>query len=60
MDMRKIACAALIAAASISAVVATVEVSAPAPGPSSEASAIVPLVSSLVGASVLSFFALLH
>ncbi|QCD87011.1 arabinogalactan protein 23-like [Vigna unguiculata] len=60
MDMRKIAYAALIVAASISVVAATIEIPAPAPGPSSGASAAMPLVGSLVGASVLSFFALLH
>ncbi|XP_020205905.1 arabinogalactan protein 23 [Cajanus cajan] len=60
MDMKKVTCAVLIAAASMSAAVAAVEVPAPAPGPSSGASATLPLVGSLVGASVLSFFALFH
>ena len=58
MDIRKVTCAVLIAAASMSAALATTEVSAPAPGPSSGASAAT--VGSLVGASVLSFFALFH
>ncbi|ESW34249.1 hypothetical protein PHAVU_001G137100 [Phaseolus vulgaris] len=58
MDMKKVTCAILIAAASMSAVVAATEVPAPAPGPDSGAT--VPLVGSLVGASVLSFFALFH
>ncbi|RZB47911.1 hypothetical protein D0Y65_051463 [Glycine soja] len=60
MDMKKITCALLIAATSVSAAVAATEVpaSAPGPGPSSGASA--PLVGSLIGASVLSFFALFH
>ncbi|CAJ1978635.1 unnamed protein product [Sphenostylis stenocarpa] len=60
MDMRKVTCAVLIAAASVSAAMATAEVAAPAPGPSSGASASLPLVGSLVGASVFSFFALFH
>ena len=60
MDMRKVTCAILIAAASVSATMAAAEVPAPAPGPSSGASAAFPLVGSLVGASVLSFFALFH
>ncbi|CAJ1967513.1 unnamed protein product [Sphenostylis stenocarpa] len=58
MDMRKVSCAVLIVAASMSAALAATEVPAPAPGPSSGASATV--VGSLVGASVLSFFALFH
>ncbi|KOM38806.1 arabinogalactan protein 23-like [Vigna umbellata] len=58
MDMKKVTCAILIAAASMSAVAAATEVPAPAPGPVSGAT--VPLVGSLVGASVLSFFALFH
>ncbi|KAK7405159.1 hypothetical protein VNO78_06358 [Psophocarpus tetragonolobus] len=60
MDMRKVAIAALVAAATVSAAVAAVEVPAPAPGPSSGAAATFPVVASLVGASVLSFFALFH
>jgi len=58
MDMKKVSCAVLIVAASMSAALAATEVPAPAPGPSSGASATV--VGSLVGASVLSFFALFH
>ncbi|PIN18772.1 hypothetical protein CDL12_08558 [Handroanthus impetiginosus] len=59
MDMRKIAYAALIAAASMSAVAtAGVHTDAPAPAPSNDAITALPVVGSLVGASVLSFFAL--
>ncbi|KAH7863558.1 hypothetical protein Vadar_019112 [Vaccinium darrowii] len=53
MEMKKIVCAALVAAASVSAVLAQ---EAPAPAPSA-ASAALPAVGSLVGASLLSFFA---
>ncbi|GKV25766.1 hypothetical protein SLEP1_g35160 [Rubroshorea leprosula] len=53
MDMKKISCAVLVAAASMSAVLASTE--APAPGPSS--SATMPVVGSLVGASLVSFLA---
>ncbi|MCH98543.1 arabinogalactan peptide 23-like [Trifolium medium] len=60
MDMRKVTCAVLIAAASMSAVMASTEVPAPAPGPSSGASAAIPIVGSLVGASLVSFIALFH
>ncbi|PIN18771.1 hypothetical protein CDL12_08557 [Handroanthus impetiginosus] len=56
MDMRKIAYAALVAAASLTVVVATTE--APAPAPASDAIAALPMVGSIVGASILSFFAL--
>ncbi|CAL0328730.1 unnamed protein product [Lupinus luteus] len=52
MEMKKVACAVLFAAASVSAVAAT-EVPAPAPGPSSGATT----VGSFIGASVLSFVA---
>ncbi|KAG2405669.1 uncharacterized protein HKW66_Vig0049240 [Vigna angularis] len=45
MDMKKVTCAILIAAASMSAVAAATEVPAPAPGPVSGAT--VPLVGSL-------------
>ncbi|KAJ1409933.1 hypothetical protein SESBI_22404 [Sesbania bispinosa] len=58
MDMKKVTCAVLIAAASMSAALAATEVPAPAPGPSSDATTTV--VGSLVGASILSFFALFH
>ncbi|KAL6495681.1 hypothetical protein OROGR_030244 [Orobanche gracilis] len=56
MDMKKIAYAALIVAASMSAVAAVGE--APAPAPSNDAIAALPVIGSLVGASILSFFAL--
>lgn len=57
MEMKKIACAILFAAASVSAVMAD-EVAAPAPSPASGASASLPIVGSLVGASLASFIAL--
>ncbi|GMN54804.1 hypothetical protein TIFTF001_023931 [Ficus carica] len=57
MDMKKISFAAIIAAASLSSVLAADEVLGPAPGPSSGASATLPVVGSLVGASIMSFFA---
>ncbi|KAL2320807.1 hypothetical protein Fmac_029776 [Flemingia macrophylla] len=62
MDMKKVTCAVLIAAASVSSAVAAAESPSPAPGPAgaSAASATFPLVGSLVGASVLSFFAFFH
>ncbi|KAL2327832.1 hypothetical protein Fmac_021259 [Flemingia macrophylla] len=61
MDMKKVTCAVVvIAATSMSAAVAAAEVPAPAPGPSSGASAAFPLVGSLVGASLFSFFAFFH
>ncbi|KAM7474551.1 hypothetical protein LguiB_021794 [Lonicera macranthoides] len=56
MEMKKIACAALIAAASMSAALAQTE--APAPAPASDATAALPALGSLVGASLLSVFAL--
>ncbi|GMP97299.1 hypothetical protein ACSBR1_020549 [Camellia fascicularis] len=56
MEMKKIACAVLISAASMSAVFA--EVSSPAPAPTSDSAATFPIIGSLVGASVLSFFAM--
>ncbi|OIW07972.1 hypothetical protein TanjilG_20073 [Lupinus angustifolius] len=52
MEMKKVACAVLFAAASVSAVAAA-EVPAPAPGPNSSANA----VGSFVGATILSFVA---
>lgn len=60
MDMKKVSCALIIAAASMSAAMASVEVPASAPGPAAagESSGAVPLVGSLIGASILSFFAL--
>ncbi|XP_030962086.1 arabinogalactan protein 23-like [Quercus lobata] len=68
MEMKKIACAVLLAAASLSAVLAdhhhhtsspapAPAQAAPAPGPSSGASAGLPVVGPLVGASLVSFVA---
>lgn len=56
MEMKKIACAALVAAASMSAVLA-VDSQAPAPAPASGANAALPAVGTFIGASLLSFFA---
>ncbi|KAL3732717.1 hypothetical protein ACJRO7_029379 [Eucalyptus globulus] len=55
MEMKKIACAVLFAAASVSAVMAQEE--APAPSPTNGAAASLPVVGSLVGASLVSFIA---
>ncbi|EEF49159.1 arabinogalactan protein 23 [Ricinus communis] len=55
MEMKKVACAILFAAASMSAVMAQ---EAPAPAPANAASASLPVVGSLVGASLASFIAL--
>lgn len=59
MEMKKIACAVLVAAASMSAVLADghEHSPAPAPGPSSGASAGLPVVGSMVGASLVSLLA---
>ncbi|KAG2671562.1 hypothetical protein I3760_13G003600 [Carya illinoinensis] len=60
MEMKKIACAVLVAAASMSAVLAYEgheHSPAPAPGPSSGASAGLPVVGSMVGASLVSLLA---
>ncbi|KAK4757934.1 hypothetical protein SAY87_019235 [Trapa incisa] len=59
MEMKKIACAVIFAAAaSMSAVVAAeVPSAAPAPSPSSGAAAALPAVGSLIGASVVSLAA---
>ncbi|XP_018834413.1 arabinogalactan protein 23-like [Juglans regia] len=61
MEMKKIACAVLVAAASMSAVLADEGHEqyspAPAPGPSSGASAGFPVVGSMVGASLVSLLA---
>ncbi|KAK3015435.1 hypothetical protein RJ639_007767 [Escallonia herrerae] len=58
MEMKKIACAALVAAASMSAALAQAPASAPSsPPPLSDAAAALPVIGSLVGASLLSFFA---
>ncbi|RRT42690.1 hypothetical protein BHE74_00054576 [Ensete ventricosum] len=54
MEMRKIACALLVAAASATSALAA---EAPAPGPASASFAVNPVVGSIIGASVLSFFA---
>lgn len=54
MEMKKIACAVLFAAATVSAVVAHDEALAPAPGPSSGAASGLPAIGSLIGASLLS------
>ncbi|THU58081.1 hypothetical protein C4D60_Mb03t10430 [Musa balbisiana] len=55
MEMRKIACAVLVAAASATSVLAA---EAPAPGPASASFAVNPVVGPVIGACVLSFFAL--
>ncbi|CAK9310258.1 unnamed protein product [Citrullus colocynthis] len=59
MEMKNFACAALFAAATLSAAVAADESLSPAaaPGPSSAASAALPALGSLVGASLVSFVA---
>ncbi|WOL12064.1 arabinogalactan protein 23-like [Canna indica] len=54
MEMRKIACAVLVAAASATAAMAA---EAPAPGPASGSFAVTPAVGAVIGASVVSFFA---
>ncbi|KAF8095787.1 hypothetical protein N665_0322s0008 [Sinapis alba] len=56
MEMKKIACGVLFAAASMSAVMAIEEAGAPAPGPASAASVALPALGSLVGASLVSLF----
>ncbi|KAM7470292.1 hypothetical protein LguiA_008475 [Lonicera macranthoides] len=56
MEMKKIACAALVAVVSMSAALAQTE--APAPAPASAATVALPALGSLVGASLLSVFAL--
>ncbi|KAL5766629.1 hypothetical protein ACOSP7_017246 [Xanthoceras sorbifolium] len=59
MDMKKISCTVLIVAASMtSAALASRDVLAPAPAPAGEASGASAAVGSLVGASLLSLFAL--
>ncbi|XP_017976623.1 PREDICTED: arabinogalactan peptide 23 [Theobroma cacao] len=59
MDMKKISCAVIVAAASMSAVLASTDnAPAAAPGPAaSAASSALPVLGSLVGASLVSFFA---
>ncbi|CAD5180486.1 arabinogalactan protein 23-like [Musa acuminata AAA Group] len=54
MEMRKVACAVLVAAASATGALAA---EAPAPGPASASFAVTPAVGAVIGASVLSFFA---
>ncbi|KAJ8485009.1 hypothetical protein OPV22_017494 [Ensete ventricosum] len=54
MEMRKVACAVLVAAASATGALAA---EAPAPGPASSSFAVTPAVGAVIGASVLSFFA---
>ncbi|CAL9039470.1 unnamed protein product [Musa banksii] len=56
MEMRKIACAVLVAAAAATTALAT-EAPAAAPGPASASFAAIPAVGAVIGASVLSFFA---
>ncbi|KAM7491639.1 hypothetical protein LguiA_034560 [Lonicera macranthoides] len=56
MEMKKIVCATLVAAASMCAVMGESE--APAPAPASNATIALPVLGSLVGASLLSFFTL--
>ncbi|KAG2258324.1 hypothetical protein Bca52824_077618 [Brassica carinata] len=56
MEMKKIAFGVLFAAASMTAVMAVEEAGAPAPGPASAASAALPALGSLVGASLVSLF----
>ncbi|CAL9045700.1 unnamed protein product [Musa banksii] len=54
MEMRKVACAVLVVAASATGALAA---EAPAPGPASASFAVTPAVGAAIGASVLSFFA---
>lgn len=56
MDMKRISCAVIVAAATVSAAMAA-EVPAPAPAPTSGAADTLPVIGSLIGASVVSFFA---
>ncbi|KAJ1259154.1 hypothetical protein BS78_10G132400 [Paspalum vaginatum] len=53
MEMKKVACAILVAASATVALAAE----APAPAPTSASSAAIPAVGAVLGASVLSFFA---
>ncbi|KAA0043704.1 Arabinogalactan peptide 23 [Cucumis melo var. makuwa] len=57
MDMKKVTCAVLVAAAAVSATMATSEGPAPAPSLSSDATAALPAVGAFIGASLVSFFA---
>ncbi|KAG6528986.1 hypothetical protein ZIOFF_011178 [Zingiber officinale] len=54
MEMKKIACAALVAAVSATSALAA---EAPAPGPASASFAVTPAVGAAIAASFLSFFA---
>ena len=54
MEMKKVACAVLVAAASVTVALAA---DAPAPSPTSASSAAFPAVGAVIGASLLSFFA---
>ena len=54
MEMKKVACAVLVAAASATVALAA---DAPAPSPTSASSAAFPAVGAVIGASLLSFFA---
>lgn len=56
MEMKKIACAVLIAVASATT---TMAAEAPAPGPSSGSFAVTPAIGAIAGASVVSFLAFL-
>ncbi|CDP07754.1 unnamed protein product [Coffea canephora] len=57
MEMKNIACAVLVAAASMSAVLAESQAPAPAPAAANNAYAALPAVGTIVGASLVSFFA---
>ncbi|KAM7509017.1 hypothetical protein LguiA_019470 [Lonicera macranthoides] len=59
MEMKKVACAALVVAASMCTAMAEIETPAPAPAPApaSHATVALPALGSLVGASLVSFFA---
>ncbi|XP_028082611.1 arabinogalactan protein 23-like [Camellia sinensis] len=54
MEMKKVACATLVATTSMSAALAA---GSPAPAPTSDATATLPVVGSLIGASIVSSFA---
>ncbi|OMO63159.1 arabinogalactan peptide 23-like protein [Corchorus capsularis] len=57
MDMKKISCAVIVAAASMSAALAAGDAPAAAPGPASDAASALPVIGSVVGASLVSFLA---
>ncbi|KAG2605749.1 hypothetical protein PVAP13_4NG135000 [Panicum virgatum] len=54
MEMKKVACAVLVAAASATVALAA---DAPAPSPTNASSAAFPAIGAVIGASLLSFFA---